>query len=262
MQCKVSQKALAVDDFPFQEFSDVCSCASVRIEHNIFKIFATESFQFVALDEVTISNNTFNFVEEGAIYAIKEPSEDSEASFTFTNNNIVDANQKSLVTQIPASVSLAVSNNSFRKKCDCSMDTYIKYISGSGSGFSAQSNTFADLTAALLNTSSCRLKSGESQCFSSAAFSPLAAYQEVLCQGGSKPACAKKQEEEQDDVVMVVDNSDNMASFEEQFIMLFQVKTTKGILLFLLFCVLSSVATVTICVAAIWVHRSEQLHHS
>jgi hypothetical protein len=61
---------------------------------------------------------------------------------------------------------------------------------------------------------------------------------------------------------MVVDNSDNMASFEEQFIMLFQVKTTKGILLFLLFCVLSSVATVTICVAAIWVHRSEQLHHS
>jgi hypothetical protein len=45
------------------------------------------------------------------------------------------------------------------------------------------------------------------------------------------------------------------SSFYTDFLLLFQVKTTKGILLFLLFCVLSSVILLTICVGFLWIHR-------
>ena len=226
--------------------------ASVRIEHNRFKTLATESLQFVSWDEVIIHNNTFDFVEQGAINAIKAPSEDSKASFTFTNNHIVDANLKSLVTQIPASVSFEVSDNSFWKKCDCNMETYVKSICG----FSALSTPFLDLTLSLQASSSCRLSPRDSPCFPLLSSSLLPDYQEMLCQPGPKPACTKQSLEEEEDVVMVDDQDINMSTITDQFVLLFQVKTTKGILLFLLFCVLTSVATVTICVAAIWVHRS------
>ena len=46
-----------------------------------------------------------------------------------------------------------------------------------------------------------------------------------------------------------------LKTFYDDFLVLFQVKTTKGILLFLLFCVLCSVITVAICVGFIWIHR-------
>jgi hypothetical protein len=45
------------------------------------------------------------------------------------------------------------------------------------------------------------------------------------------------------------------STFYADFLLLFQVKTTKGILLFLLFCVLSSVIVLTICVGFLWIHR-------
>jgi hypothetical protein len=45
------------------------------------------------------------------------------------------------------------------------------------------------------------------------------------------------------------------SSFYADFLLLFQVKTTKGILLFLLFCVLASVTLLTICLGIVWIHR-------
>ena len=51
-----------------------------------------------------------------------------------------------------------------------------------------------------------------------------------------------------------------LATLYDDFLALFQVKTTKGILLFLLFCVLCSVITVAICVGFIWIHRCRGEH--
>ena len=232
--------------------------ASVRIEHNRFKTLSTEAFQFKFWDNVIINNNTFDFVEEGAINGIKAPSEDLATSFTFTDNRIVDTNMRSLQTQIPPSVNVTVYGNSFGKKCDCNMHSYIKSICGS----TELSNPFVDLSAALNETSSCRVESRARPCFEQAsifngqASTSLSSYKEKFCQSRPLPSCfLQSEEEEEDEVVRVREEGADMATFYDEFVLLFQVKTTKGILLFLLFCVLSSVATVTICVAAIWVQR-------
>ena len=230
--------------------------ASVRIEHNRFKTLSTEAFQFKFWDNVIIHNNTFDFVEEGAINGIKAPSEDLPTSFTFTDNRIIDPNMRSLVTQIPHSVNITVQGNSFGKKCDCQMHLYIKSVCGS----TELSNPFVDLSVALNETSSCRVESRARPCFEQAsifnghASTSLSSYNQKFCQSKPLPSCFLQSKGEEEDEVVRMEDRD-MATFYDEFVLLFQVKTTKGILLFLLFCVLSSVATVTICVAAIWVQR-------
>jgi len=221
--------------------------ASVRIEHNRFKTLATEAFQFTYWDEVIINNNTFGFVEEGAINGIKDPSEELDTSFAFTNNRLVELNRGALVTQIPETVVVSVAGNKFGRRCDCSMEAYIKSISG----FTELTSPFVDLTASLNSSSTCRLGRKVADCFQGTA-ALLPRYRELLC-GSKVPSCVRQ--EEGDDDVIIVPDEDILATFTDEFVLLFQVKTTKGILLFLLFCVLSSVATVTICVAAIWVNR-------
>ena len=74
-----------------------------------------------------------------------------------------------------------------------------------------------------------------------------------MCTGPPGPACARQPAGPQEDLSLPGGNSTHSLYLEFQ--QLFQVKTTKGILLFLLFCVLSSVITVSICVGSIWVHR-------
>ena len=224
--------------------------ASVRIEHNRFKTLSSEAFQFKFWDNVIINNNTFDFVETGAINGIEAPSEDLPTSFAFTDNHIVDTNMRSLVTQIPHSVNVTVHGNSFGKKCDCNMRLYIKSICGS----TELSNPFVDLSVALNETSSCKVESRARPCFNGQASTSLSSYNQKFCQSKALPSCFLQSEEEEEDEVVRVEDPD-MATFYDEFVLLFQVKTTKGILLFLLFCVLSSVATVTICVAAIWVQR-------
>ena len=225
--------------------------ASVRIEHNRFKTLSTEAFQFKFWDNVIINNNTFDFVEEGAIHGIEAPSEDLPTFFTFTDNRIIDTNMRSLVTQIPHSVNVTIRGNSFGKKCDCNIPVYIKSICGS----SELSNPFVDLSGSLNQTSSCRVESRARPCFGASSTS-LSSYLHKFCPAKPVPPCFLQSEgdEEEEEVVSRVDGAE-MATFYDEFVLLFQVKTTKGILLFLLFCVLSSVATVTICVAAIWVQR-------
>ena len=226
--------------------------ASVRIEHNRFKTLSTEAFQFKFWDNVIINNNTFDFVEEGAIHGIEAPSEDLPTFFTFTDNRIVDTNMRSLVTQIPHSVNVTIHGNSFGKKCDCNIPVYIKSICGS----SELSNPFVDLSGSLNQTSRCKVESRARPCFGDASSTSLSSYLHKFCPAKPVPPCFLQSEGEEDEEEMVsrVDGAE-MATFYDEFVLLFQVKTTKGILLFLLFCVLSSVATVTICVAAIWVQR-------
>ena len=159
---------------------------------------------------------------------------------------------RSLVTQIPHSVNVTIHGNSFGKKCDCNIPVYIKSICGS----SELSNPFVDLSGSLNQTSSCRVESRARPCFGDASSTSLSSYLHKFCPAKPVPPCFLQSEgdEEEEEVVSRVDGAE-MATFYDEFVLLFQVKTTKGILLFLLFCVLSSVATVTICVAAIWVQR-------
>ena len=79
--------------------------ATVEIVNNRFQTLGQESFQFISWNSVIINNNTFDFLEQGSLNAIKGPSEVQDASFQFTNNFIGKANYKSLVTQIPVIVS-------------------------------------------------------------------------------------------------------------------------------------------------------------
>ena len=79
--------------------------ATVEIVNNRFRTLGQESFQFISWNSVIINNNTFDFLEQGSLNAIKGPSEVQDASFQFTNNFIGKANYKSLVTQIPVIVS-------------------------------------------------------------------------------------------------------------------------------------------------------------
>jgi len=236
--------------------------ATVEIVNNRFRTLGQESFQFVSWDSVIIDNNTFEFLEQGSLNAIKGPSEDQDAYFSFTNNFIGYANFKSLVTQIPTSVNFKVNSNSFGHTCDCKMETYVKSITG----HTSLSSPFQDLTNMIQNTSQCRISDQEKPCFRSLSSLLIGEYTKVLCNLGQElPACARIIEEEDEEVEdlesseevdrVPVEQNNNTVTFYDEFIMLFQVKTTKGILLFLLFCVLSSVITVTICVGSIWVHR-------
>jgi len=215
--------------------------ATVEITNNRFRTLGEESFQLVSWDSVVITNNTFDFLEQGALNAIKAPSQDSPSYFSFRDNFISRANVKSLLTQIPSHVKALVGGNVFGQTCDCKAGSYVRSITG----YSRLSSPFLSLTSLLTNTSSCRLASKDRACFPGQTSSQIGNFLSELCvQGSPQPACRHQP------------GPDTLGkSFYDDFLLLFQVKTTKGILLFLLFCVLCLVITVAICVGFIWVHR-------
>ena len=215
--------------------------ATVEITNNRFRTLGEESFQLVSWDSVVITNNTFDFLEQGALNAIKAPSQDSPSYFSFRDNFISRANVKSLLTQIPSHVKALVGGNVFGQTCDCKAGSYVRSITG----YSRLSSPFLSLTSLLTNTSSCRLASKDRACFPGQTSSQIGNFLRELCvQGSPQPACRHQP------------GPDTLGkSFYDDFLLLFQVKTTKGILLFLLFCVLCLVITVAICVGFIWVHR-------
>ena len=225
--------------------------ADVRINNNRFRTLGQESFQFISWDSVTINNNTFDFLEQGSLNAIKDPSEVS--SFSFMNNIITKANRRSLVTQILSHVTPLVTGNSFGHACDCKFGSYIQSITG----HSGLSSPFIALTGLLTNTSSCRPSVQEASCFSGAPQTLITGYAEALCvPGQGPPPCARDILDDTDTVVETsLTTNGLLQTFYDDFLVLFQVNTTKGILLFLLFCVLCSVITVAICVGFIWIHR-------
>ena len=224
--------------------------ATVEITNNRFRTLGEESFQFVSWDSVVITNNTFDFLEQGSLNAIKAPSADLDSRFTFQHNIISGANVRSLVTQIPSQVRSLVGGNMFGHTCDCRVRTYVKSITG----HTSLSSPFLSLTSLLTNTSSCRLARSQQSCFPQGSTAEIVGYLETLCVPGSpQPVCLHQSE---GDTGLGPGNKTSLGkSFYEDFIVLFQVKTTKGILLFLLFCVLCLVITVAICVGFIWVHR-------
>lgn len=225
--------------------------ADVRINNNRFRTLGQESFQFISWDSVTINNNTFDFLEQGSLNAIKDPSEVS--SFSFMNNIITKANRRSLVTQILSHVTPLVTGNSFGHACDCKFGSYIQSITG----HSGLSSPFIALTGLLTNTSSCRPSVQEASCFSGASQTLITGYLEALCvPGQGQPPCARDILDDTDTSVETsLTTNSLLQTFYDDFLVLFQVNTTKGILLFLLFCVLCSVITVAICVGFIWIHR-------
>ena len=228
--------------------------ATVSINNNRFRTLGQESFQFISWDSVTINNNTFDFLEQGSLNAIKDPSEVSQPSFSFMNNIITKANRRSLVTQILSHVTPRVSGNSFGHACDCKFSSYVQSITG----HSGLSSPFIALTGLLTNTSSCRLTRQEAGCFSGVFETSIRGYLSVLCvPGQGQPPCARDIIDDDTSVETSITETTNslLKTFYDDFLVLFQVKTTKGILLFLLFCVLCSVITVAICVGFIWIHR-------
>lgn len=228
--------------------------ATVQINNNRFRTLGQESFQFISWDSVTVNNNTFDFLEQGSLNAIKAPSTEDKSYFTFKDNIIKDANQRSLVTQIPSHVEVSITGNSFGHTCDCNIYKRIEMITG----YSNLSSPFIDLTSLLTNTSQCRLSKQQSPCFSRSTHAPVNDYLQLFCVPGQLlPSCARNLVSDDDDLNTSIstDVPDSLSTFYDDFLLLFQVKTTKGILLFLLFCVLCSVITVAICVGFIWVHR-------
>ena len=82
-------------------------------------------------------------------------------------------------------------------------------------------------------------------------------YTNLLCSSdGRLPSCAVPPPRPDDEENNSDDLTSSQSAFYADFMLLFQVKTTKGILLFLLFCVLASVTLLTICVGFLWIHRS------
>ena len=163
--------------------------ATVTISNNRFRTLGQESFQFISWDTVSINNNTFDFLEEGSLNAIKSPNEDLKSSFTFTDNLIAKANMRSLLTQIPAHVSAHVAGNRLGHVCDCKVEQYVRSITG----HSALSSPWVALSALLTNTSRCRLAAHEAACWPAAApWAPLHSYLATLCVPGQQPpTCAR-----------------------------------------------------------------------
>ena len=160
--------------------------ATVEITNNRFRTLGEESFQFVSWDSVLITNNTFDFLEQGALNAIKSPSQDSASYFSFRDNFINRANVKSLATQIPDHVRSEVGGNTFGQTCDCKADSYVRSITG----YSSLSSPFLSLTGLLTNTSSCRLARQHSACFPQPSRTEITRYLELLCRPGTpQPPC-------------------------------------------------------------------------
>lgn len=221
--------------------------AEVHLVNNTFRTLSEESLSFVEWNLVVIHQNVIEFLETGAIKSFHKPKmEPSRASFSFTNNTIWNTNRQSLTNRIPSDAHVSFSGNIFHKLCDCELDSYARFITGATS----LSSPFSDLTALVTNSSQCRLSPTDRPCFDSPT-TLMREYSLIFCEyGADTPACAVQN----DEVVQPPAEEENN-KFYEQFVLLFQVKTTKGILLFLLFCVLSSVSIVTICVGSVWVHR-------
>jgi len=226
--------------------------ANVHIINNTFRTLGEESFNFISWNSVLLAHNTIHFMEEGAINAIHRPNDPSTASFEFTNNRIGYANRNSLVTRLPVGMEVVVDANKFHHLCDCNQELYVYPLTG----HSGLTSPFQDLSAGLLNTSYCRVHEKEEACFPSlapflldaalppATFAGILEYAGTVCQVETAPGCLSDQGE------FIRRNS-----FYEDFLVLFQVKTTKGILLFLLVVVLACLSVLTICIGAIWVHR-------
>ena len=163
------------------------------------------------------------------------------------------------MTQIPSHVEVSINGNSFGHTCDCNIYKRIELITG----YSNLSSPFIDLTSVLTNTSQCRLNKQQSPCFPRSSHAPVHDYLQLFCVPGQLlPSCARDLVSDEDDLntsITTTDVPDGLSTFYDDFLLLFQVKTTKGILLFLLFCVLCSVITVAICVGFIWVHRYVKL---
>jgi len=221
--------------------------AEVHLINNTFRTLSEESFSFVEWDLVIIHQNVIEFLEPGAIKSFHKPKmEPAKASFSFTDNTIWSTNRESLTNRIPSEASIRFSGNIFHKPCDCEIDSWTRHITGATS----ESSPYSDLTPLVTNSSQCRLSPTDRPCFETKT-TLMRQYSLVFCEyGADTPACAV-----QNDEVVQPPQKEDRDTFYDQFVLLFQVRTTKGILLFLLFCVLSCVSVVTICVGSIWVHR-------
>ena len=85
-------------------------------------------------NSVIITDNTIQFMEEGALNAIINPIPptvtsttpkgvgeviEADVLFEFTRNEVQNANRHSLVTRLPPSARLVVAENRFSHHCDC-----------------------------------------------------------------------------------------------------------------------------------------------
>ena len=68
-----------------------------------------------------MTDNTIQFMEEGALNAIHAPMhiDNNAPAFQFARNEVQNANRHSLVTRIPDYVSLVVVDNRYSHQCNC-----------------------------------------------------------------------------------------------------------------------------------------------
>ena len=93
-----------------------------------------ESLSVESWNSVIITDNTIQFMEEGALNAIINPIPptvtsttpkgvgeviEADVLFEFTRNEVQNANRHSLVTRLPPSARLVVAENRFSHHCDC-----------------------------------------------------------------------------------------------------------------------------------------------
>merc|ERR1719348_2536618 len=153
-----------------------------------------------------------------------------------------------------------VFNNTLAHRCDCELNKYIRSITGQND----LSSPFFELAPFLRNTSSCKVSKRDRPCFKSKFTSINNYLSHDICDKSKPdlPLCARPPDEEvsfvpisEKDDILLNNDTNYLVKLYEEFLLLFQVKTTKGILLFLLFCVLTSIITLSICVGIIWIHR-------
>lgn len=229
--------------------------ATVALVNNTFRTLGEESLNFESWDSVRIVGNRIDFLEEGAINAIQRPIDKATAVFVFSDNVIGYANRMSLANQIPREVNVSLDQNRFSHSCDCMLDRYVKSVTG----HSGLSSPFHDLTGLVANTSYCRLTDRDRPCFTTS-LTLIQEYSVLFCSESGPPPCAVFIDPDAEDGGLAGGGGGGaeggrFSSFYADFLLLFQVKTTKGILLFLLFCVVSSVVLLTICVGFLWIHR-------
>ncbi len=200
--------------------------AKVNITDCTFKTLVSKSFVFRSWDEVILSSNNLQFIDDDALFGITEPN--SPSLFTFASNQIQSANRNGLRLN-PLTKMNKTTDNSFAKACECDLDKWIMVVSGE-TNFKNPSSW----SIALLNTSYCEVPQFASTCFSS---------KQVYLRDYAEQMCS----------IMASNQDCSYVNPWEIIQDQIQINTNKGILLIVLIFALASTLVIGILTLCRWI---------
>jgi len=223
--CEVS----SIAETAFDSFA-----AEVVLNNNTFNTLSYNAIVFKSWSKLSVTNNTFSFVEGDAFGGISNlGTSDEPAVFNFTNNRIASANRDALRVETSLSTQVKVKSNAYLKSCHCQLSQELSLLTGPSSD-----SVFASLVQ---NTSLCVVPSTLTKCFQVQPLGQVLVrdYYSLLCGPQSKDQEVTCKTSELDHAWSVFQNK-------------LEADSNRGILLILLLFVLASCLVVGILTLFRW----------